>query len=99
MGYKWQPVLVKDMLFFFGILMQYMLYPQTGRRMRDAWKDPTRNTLTTFMSMARYLQIVSMLHFNNNGDEDGMATDSLHKVRPLLNIVKKTCGQICPTWV
>ena len=93
MGYKWQPVSVKDMLIFFGILMQYMLYPQTGRRMRDAWNDPTRNSWTTSMSKARYLQIVSMLHFNNNEDEEGMATDALHKVRPLLNIVKKTVGR------
>ncbi len=31
-----------------------------------------------------------MLHFNNHNDQDGLTRDSLHKIRPLLNIVKKT---------
>jgi len=34
-----------------------------------------------------------MLHFNDNNDEEGLAKDSLHKVRPLLNIIKKTLGR------
>jgi hypothetical protein len=93
MGYKWQPVTVQDMLTFFGISMHYMLFPHTGRRMRDEWEDATRNHWTTYMSKSRYLQIISMLHFNNNEDEEGLARDSLHKVRPLLNIIKKTLGR------
>jgi hypothetical protein len=34
-----------------------------------------------------------MLHFNNNEDTDRLQNDSLHKIRPLLNIVKKKIGQ------
>ena len=62
--------------------------------MRDAWDDATRNKWTSYMSKSRYLQIISMLHFNNNEDAEGLARDSLHKVRPLLNIINKT-GEIC----
>jgi hypothetical protein len=92
-GYLWQPVSVSDMLTYFGILIHSMLFPQTGRRMRDAWDDASRNPWTSYMGKGRYLQITSMLHFNNNEDVEGMARDSLHKIRPLLNIVKKTVGR------
>jgi hypothetical protein len=45
------------------------------------------------MTKGRFMQITSMLHFNNNNDVDGMANDSLHKVRPLLEIIKCTLGK------
>jgi hypothetical protein len=45
------------------------------------------------MSLGRFSQISSMLHFNNNNDEEGLANDSLHKIRPLLQILKKTLGR------
>jgi hypothetical protein len=45
------------------------------------------------MGKGSYLQISSMLHFNDNEDEAGAACDSLRKIRPLLNIVKKTLGR------
>ncbi len=34
-----------------------------------------------------------MLHFNDNEDEEGRKSDLLHKIRPLLNIIKMTLGQ------
>jgi hypothetical protein len=67
-----------------------MLFPQTGRRMRDSWDDPVRNPWTCHMSKGRFQQLCVMLHFNNNEDTDRIQNDSLHKIRPLLNIVKKT---------
>ncbi len=70
-----------------------MLYPQTGRRLRDAWDSPYNNAWLKYMSKGRFLQISSVLHFNNNDDEEAKRCDSLHKVRPLLNIVKKTLGR------
>jgi hypothetical protein len=91
-GYKWELVSVKEILVFFGMLIYYMLYPQTGRKMRDAWKDPQRNKWTVHMSQARFIQIRCMLHFNDNTNEESLK-DSLHKIRPLLNIVKKTLGR------
>ena len=45
------------------------------------------------MSNTRFTQKRCMLHFNNNDDTDGIAQDSLHKVRPLLNIVSKTISR------
>ncbi len=33
------------------------------------------------------------MHFNDNDDEEGRKTDSLHKVHPLSNIVKRTLGR------
>ena len=92
-GYVWHPVSVSEMLAYFGILIHSVLYPQTGRRMRDAWDDPNRNTWTSYMGKGRYLQVTSMLHFNNNEDDIGMQNDGLHKVRPILNIIKKQLGR------
>jgi hypothetical protein len=45
------------------------------------------------MSKGRYLQICSVLHFNDNSDHKKMETDSLHKIRPLLTILKRTLGR------
>jgi hypothetical protein len=44
------------------------------------------------MTKSRFLQIGLMLHFNDNKDEEGQEKDSLHKIRPLLNILKVTLG-------
>ena len=45
------------------------------------------------MTKSRFLQIGLMLHFNDNEDEEGREKDSLHKIRPLLNILKLTLGK------
>ncbi len=34
-----------------------------------------------------------MLHFNDNEDKEGMNSDSIHKIRPLLNIIKLTLNR------
>jgi hypothetical protein len=91
-AYKWKPTTVQEMLTFFGILINAMLFPQTGQRMRDSWDDPVRNPWTCHMSKGRFQQLCVMLHFNNNEDTDRIQNDSLHKIRPLLNILKKTIG-------
>ena len=78
---------------YFGILIYAMLYPQTGRRMRESWDSPYQNAWTKFMSKGRYLQITSVLHFNDNSDVARIQKDSLHKIRPLLTILKRTLGR------
>ncbi len=78
---------------YFGILIYGMLYPQTGRRMLEWWDSPYKNAWTKFMSRGRFLQICSVLHFSDNSDVDGMHTDSLHKIRPMLNILKSTLSR------
>ncbi len=80
------------MLTYFGVLLFSMLYPQTGCRVRSCWDNQSINPWTAYMSKARYLQITSMFHFNSNSDRNGLATDSLHKVRPLLEILKRSIG-------
>jgi hypothetical protein len=45
-GYRWQDVLLQEIMTYFGLLIYGMMYPQTGRRMRVA---------------GRYLQITSVL--------------------------------------
>jgi hypothetical protein len=92
-GYLWKPIHVNDMLTYFGILIYSMLYPQTGHRMRTAWKDQRTNAWTMHMGIGKYLQISSMLHFNDNENEEGVANDALHKIRPILEIIKKTLGR------
>ncbi len=58
----------------------------------DSWDDPFQNPCTCHMSKGRFQQLCVMLHFNNNEDTDRLQNDSLHKIRPLLNIVKKIIG-------
>jgi len=86
-------VTLNEILTYFAILIFSMLYPQTGRRVGTAWKNQQVNTWTAYMTLGRFTQINSMLHFNNNVDQDGLAKDSLHKIRPLLKILKKTLGR------
>lgn len=92
-GYKWKDVTLSEVLTFMGLLIYGMLYPQTGRKMLEWWDSPYKNAWTKFMSKGRFKQICSVLHFSDNDDEDGMATDSLHKIRPLLTILKETLSK------
>jgi hypothetical protein len=91
-GYRWQDASSQEIMTYIGLLIYGMLYPQTGRRMRDAWDSPYISAWTKFMSKGRYLQIMTVLHFNDNDDTCGKSRDSLHKIRPLLFIIKKTLG-------
>jgi hypothetical protein len=97
-GYKWQTVTLNEIITYFGILIYGMLFPQTGGCMRDAWESLYHNAWTKFMSKGRFLQITSVLHFNDNDDVDGKKSDSLHKIRPLFNIMKKKHGKVCCMW-
>ncbi len=93
LGSIWKPVNVQEILKYFGMLLYATLYPLTGRRVRSSWDYPTLLPWTLKMTKGRFMQITSMLHFNNNDDVDGMANDSLHKVQPLLEIIKCTLGK------
>jgi hypothetical protein len=67
---KRKPTSVQEILTFFGILINAMLFPTTGRHMRDSWDDPVRNPWICQMSKGRFQQLRVMLHFNNNEDTD-----------------------------
>jgi hypothetical protein len=86
------PVTLQELMAFIGLLVYGMLYPQTGRQMRVYWESPYLSPWTKFMSRGRFLQVSSVLHFNDNEDAVGMNNDGLHKVRPILNI-KGTLGK------
>jgi hypothetical protein len=88
-GYIWKSVTINELLTYLEILVFSMLYPQTCRRVRTAWKNQQINSWTSHMGIGWLCQINSMLHFNNNDDDKGIAKDSLHKIRPLLQIIKK----------
>ncbi len=60
--------------------------------MRESWDSPYQNALTKYMSKGHYLQISSVLHFNDNNNVERMETDSLHKIHPILTILKRTLG-------
>jgi hypothetical protein len=60
--------------------------------MQTAWMDQRTNAWTMHMSVGKKLQISSMLHFKDNNNEEGLANDALHKIRPTLEILKKTLG-------
>jgi hypothetical protein len=85
-GYIWKEVTINELLTYYGILISFMLYPQTGRQVRTTWKNQQLNTWTTHMSVGCFTQLNSMIHFNDNNNIEGIAKDSLHKVRPLLEI-------------
>jgi hypothetical protein len=82
-GYKWKPVTLNNVMMYFGIPMYAMLNPVNGHFMHEAWDSPNQNAWTKFMSKGRYLQICSMLHFNDNSGDQKLETVSLHKIRPL----------------
>jgi hypothetical protein len=92
-SHKWCPVVLPEIMTYFGLLIYFMLHPQVGKQVRDAWDSPYSNAWTKFMTKSRFLQIGLMLHFNDNEDEEGREKDSLHKIRPLLNILKLTLGK------
>jgi hypothetical protein len=92
-SHKWFPVELPEVMMFFGLLIYFMLHPQVGKWVCDAWDSPYSNAWTKFMTKSRFLQIGALLHFNDNDDEAGLENDSLHKIRPLLNILKITLAK------
>jgi hypothetical protein len=92
-SHKWFPAVLPEVMTYFGLLIYFMLHPQVGKRVRDAWDYPYSNDWTKFMTKSRFLQIGALLHFNDNDAEEGLQNDSLHKIRPLLNILKITLGK------
>jgi hypothetical protein len=80
------------MITYFGMLIYFMLYPQTGHWLQSAWKDQEFNYWTKSMSIIRFQQISSTFHFNDNTDLVGLSMHSLHKICPLLEILKSTLG-------
>ena len=86
-----KPISLPEFMTFFGILLAMTLQPMPGRRYTRAWDEPELHPYTKNMKKTRFIQIRSILHMVNN-ENPNSRNDSLYKVRPLLNVLKKTLG-------
>jgi hypothetical protein len=91
-GKKWKPITLDELLHFIGILMHMVNVQYANRGYRYYWKLQPRLYFLGDMQISRFEQIRQCFHFNSNPHEE-TTRDSLHKVRPLLNIIKYTIGQ------
>jgi len=89
---QFRPITLQEFMTFFGILLAMTLQPMPGRRYTKAWDEPDIHPYTMHMKKSRFVQIRSLLHMVNN-DNPNAGNDSLYKVRPLLNVLKKTLGK------
>jgi hypothetical protein len=60
-----------EVMTYFGLLINFMLHPQVGKQVQDAWNSLCSNAWTKFMMKSRFLQIGLLLHFNDNKEEEG----------------------------
>jgi hypothetical protein len=75
---------------FFGILLQMCLFPLSWNSYILDWAHgDIMFPFVNKMQLRRFQQIRSVLHFNDN-ETIPLNDDALHKVSPLVNIVKVT---------
>jgi hypothetical protein len=93
-GSKWKDITLGEFMVFFGILLQMCLFPLPGHSYVLYWAyGAIMFPFMNKMQLRRFQQIRSVLHFNDN-ETIPLNDDALHKVRPLVNIVKVIFG----TW-
>jgi len=91
-GKPWRKdITVMEMLQFHGLLIKMVLQPVPGRRFTYYWANESTYPWTSTMSLTRFYQIRSVLHFNND-EEEQLKRDPLHKVRPVYASVQKIIG-------
>ena len=90
-GYVWRNVEIQEFMIFFSILLHMTLVVITGKWYMAYWDDPAKYPFIKTMSKAQFKQIHSTLHCNNNEAAEE-SNDLLHKIWPLLNILKETLG-------
>ena len=89
---KWNEITLDEFMTFFGILIKMTLRPMPGRRYIDCWDEPGWHPYTKWMARSRFTAIRSVLHMSEKGPAEDQSTDTLYKVRPLLNTLKATIG-------
>ena len=90
---KWKDVSVPELLQFFGVLIKMVLRPMPGRPYVDRWDEPEWHPYTKHMKRSRFRIIRSNLQMSDvNSNLQLNGEDELYKVRPLLNVLKKTLG-------
>ena len=82
-GSKWRDIDLQEMMTFFGILIKMVLRPTPGRNYTFCWEDPNWHPYTKHMSLGRFKQIRSVIHFNDNS-KIKTSQDAVFKVRELM---------------
>jgi hypothetical protein len=91
-GKKWKPLTLDELLHFIGILMHMVNVHYANRGYQYYWKVQPRPFFLGDMQICRFEQIRKCFHFNSNPHEE-TTRYSLHKVRPILNIIQYTIGR------
>ena len=89
---QWKDITLDEFMAFFGILIMMTVRPMPGRRYTDCWDEPAWHPYTSQMDKVRFTEIRSVLHMSEKGTAEENSKDALYKVRPLLNVLKKTLG-------
>ena len=89
----WYKISLQEMMTFYAILMQMTCRPCHGRRYEECWKfTQDWYPLCKKMSLRRFRIIRSSLHWNDN-NTSSREKDTLYKVRPMINFLKKSIGE------
>ena len=92
-GRIWRDITLKEFMTFFGILIDMALRPTPGQRYTNRWQCPDWHPYTARMQLQRFIQIRAALYMCAHDDRRAASTnDALFKVRPMLNVLKKTLG-------
>jgi hypothetical protein len=83
---------LNEVFVFIGILIQMTMRPTPGQTYTNCWKDKSWHPYTDRMPLCRFQAIRGMLHMTEKGFPEETSNDALYKVRPLLNVLKKTIG-------
>ena len=79
-------------MMFIAILIKMTLQPTPGQGYTDAWNNIEWHPYCEWMSKARVIEIRSVVHTSEVGPAERNSKDSLFKIRPILNVLKKTLG-------
>lgn len=91
-GRIWRSISLQEFMTLFGILIQMTTRPTPGQRYTDCWENPSWHPYTSRMDKYRFIEIRSVLHMLEWVPNCTSVQDSLFKVRPLFNVLKKTMG-------
>jgi hypothetical protein len=88
-GKKWKQITLEH---FIAIFMHMVNVHYANMGYRYYWKVQPRPFYLGDMQIGRFEKIRQCFHFNSNPHEE-TTRNSLHKVRPILNIIKYTIGR------
>ena len=89
---NWVDLTLNEFMTFVSILIKITLRPTPGQRYTDAWKNMQWHPYCAWMTKQRMVEIRSVLHMSEVGTAEQKSRDSLFKLRPILNVLKKTLG-------